>query len=338
MTRWKLARRAGALAALLAGLSAPLTLAHAAEIRLAEQFSMGYLQFNVMKRDKLIEKYAEKHGVKDVKVSWLRFNGPAAMNEALLSNSTDIVTGGVPGLITLWDRTRGTSMEVKGVSALSSQPFLLNTNKDGIKTIKDFTGSDRIAVPAVKVSVQAVMLQMACAKAFGDADFSKLDPLTVSMTPPDATIALLGGAANITAAFSVPPFQFQQLQQANIHTVLSSFDVIGPHSFTVVWTTARFRDDNPELYAAFLDALREATTIVNGHPRETAETWIKDTNSKLSVDFVTKAMTNTNVTWTMEPQGTMAFATFMHRVGTIRNEPKSWKDLFFPEIDKLRGS
>ena len=34
------------------------TTAGAAEIRLAEQFSMGYLQFNVMKRDKLIEKYA----------------------------------------------------------------------------------------------------------------------------------------------------------------------------------------------------------------------------------------------------------------------------------------
>ena len=83
--------------------------ARAAEIRLAEQFSMGYLQFNVMKRDKLIEKYATQRGLKDFKVSWQRFNGPAAMNEALLSNSTDIVTGGVPGLITLWDKTKGTS-------------------------------------------------------------------------------------------------------------------------------------------------------------------------------------------------------------------------------------
>ena len=42
--------------------------ARAAEIRLAEQFSMGYLQFNVMKRDRLIEKYATQRGLKDVKV------------------------------------------------------------------------------------------------------------------------------------------------------------------------------------------------------------------------------------------------------------------------------
>ena len=134
-------------------------IARTAEIRLDEQFSMGYLQFNVMKRDKLIEKYATQRGLKDFKVSWQRFNGPVAMNEALLSNSTDIVSGGVPGLITLWDKTQGTSFEVKGVCALSSQPFLLNTANPDIKSIKDFTERDRIAVPSIKVSVQAVLLQ-----------------------------------------------------------------------------------------------------------------------------------------------------------------------------------
>ncbi len=114
------------------------TTANAAEIRLAEQFSMGYLQFNVMKRDKLIEKYATQRGLKDFKVSWQRFNGPVAMNEALLSNSTDIVSGGVPGLITLWDKTQGTSFEVKGICALSSQPFLLNTANPDIKIHQGF--------------------------------------------------------------------------------------------------------------------------------------------------------------------------------------------------------
>ena len=86
--------------------------AQAQEIRLARQFSMGYLQFNIMKRDGLIEKYATQRGLKDFKVSWQRFNGPVAMNEALLSNSTDIVSGGVPGLITLWDKTRSEERRV----------------------------------------------------------------------------------------------------------------------------------------------------------------------------------------------------------------------------------
>src|SRR3979411_1127109 len=253
------ARVAGAVIALMTALAigrATTMVAAAAEIRLAEQFSMGYLQFNIMKRDKLIEKYATQRGLKDFRVSWQRFNGPVAMNEALLSNSTDIVSGGVPGLITLWDKTQGTSFEVKGICALSSQPFLLNTANPDIKSIKDFGERDRIGVPSIKVSVQAVVLQMAAAGAFGAENYAKLDPLTVSMSPPDATIAMLSGAGGVNSAFSVPPFQFQQLEQKNIHTVLSSFDVLGPHSFTVAWTSARFRKDTPDLYCSFLDAVK----------------------------------------------------------------------------------
>ena len=335
------ARVAGAVIAAMTALaigSATTMAAAAAEIRLAEQFSMGYLQFNIMKRDKLIEKYAAQRGLKDFKVSWQRFNGPVAMNEALLSGSTDIVAGGVPGLITLWDKTQGTSFEVKGICALSSQPFLLNTANPDIKSIRDFGERDRVAVPSIKVSVQAVLLQMAAAAAFGEENYAKLDPLTVSMSPPDATIAMLSGAGGISSAFSVPPFQFQQLEQKNIHTVLSSFDVLGPHTFTVAWTSARFRKDNPELYAAFLDAVKEATAIIAADPKGTAQSWIDDTGSRIPVETVTKVVMGPNVEWTMTPAATMKFAKFMRKVGTTRHEPATWKDMFFPEIGNLNGS
>src|SRR5665647_567984 len=184
---------------------------------------MGYLQLNVMERDKLIEKHAKLLGIPEVKVSWLLFNGPAAVNDALLSGNIDIASGGVPGLLVLWAKTKGTPQEVRGVSALSSQPFLLNSRNPDVKTIKDFKESDRIAVPAVKVSVQAIMLQMAAAKAYGEKEFAKFD----------------------------------------VQTVLNSFDVMGgSHSFTVAWTSAKFRDKNPALYKALIAALREATDIV----------------------------------------------------------------------------
>jgi NitT/TauT family transport system substrate-binding protein len=244
----------------------------------------------------------------------------------------------VPGLITLWDKTQGTSFEVKGICALSSQPFLLNTANRDIKSIKDFGERDRIAVPSIKVSVQAVLLQMAAAEAYGEANYGKLDPLTVSMSPPDATIALLSGAGGVNSVFSVPPFQFQQLEQKNIHTVLSSFDVLGPHTFTVAWTSARFRKDNPELYLAFLDAVKEATAIIATDPNGTAQSWIDDTGSKLPLEMVAKVVTGRGVEWTMTPAATMKFAKFMFKVGTIKHEPSSWKDMFFPEIGNLNGS
>ena len=325
---------AGALAGLIAQASAETH-----EIRLARQFSMGYLQLNVMEHQQLIEKHAKALGLGDVKVSWFTFNGPTAVNEALISGNIDVGSGGVPGLLTLWARSKGTPQEVRGISALSSQPFLLNSRDPNIKSIKDFKDSDRIALPAVRSSVQAITLQMAAAKEFGVKDFAKLDPLTVSMSPPDATIALLKGGAQISAAFSVPPFQYQQLESSDVHTVLNSFDVMGgSHTFTAVWAPAKFRDQNPILYKALVAALKEATDIVNKDKRAAAALWIEDSKSKLPLDMVAKLVAGLQVRWTMTPEHTMKYANFMSEVGTLKVKASSWKDYFFPEIYDANGS
>ena len=84
------------------------------EIRFARQFSMGYLQFNLMEKHQLLEKHAKAAGIPEVKVVWALFNSPAAMNDALLSGSVDIVSGGVPGLLTIWARTQGTADRGQG--------------------------------------------------------------------------------------------------------------------------------------------------------------------------------------------------------------------------------
>jgi len=91
--------------------------ASAAEIRLARQFSMGYLQLNVMEHQQLIEKQTKALGLNDVKVSWFTFNGPTAVNEALISGNIDVGSGGVPGLLVLWSRTKGTPQEVRHLGA-----------------------------------------------------------------------------------------------------------------------------------------------------------------------------------------------------------------------------
>jgi len=326
------------LAALMALAAAPAD-AQVPEIRLARQFSMGYLQFNVMEHQQLIEKHAKALGIPEVKVSWHVFNGPAAINDALLAGQIDVGSGGTPGLLLLWSKTKGTPNEVRGISAMSSQPFLMNTRSPTIKTIADLKDTDRIALPAVKVSIQAIMLQMAAAKAFGPANFGKLDTLTVSMTPPDATVALLSGGGEINNVFSVPPFQNQQLEKPGITTVLNSYDVMeGPHTFTVAWTSARFRNGNPALYKALYAAMEEATDIVNKDRRAAAALWISDSKSKLPLDFVDRVVSGPQVRWTMTPENTMKFARFMVTNGMMKDVPASWKDYFFPDIHGTNGS
>ncbi|MBI1991001.1 MAG: ABC transporter substrate-binding protein, partial [Betaproteobacteria bacterium] len=184
--------------------------------------------------------------------------------------------------------------------------YLLTTNPN-VKSLRDFTEKDRIALPAVKVSLQAVTLQIAAAKAFGDAQYAKLDHLTVSMRHPDAMIALLSGKSEITAHFSNPPFMFKQLQDPRVHKVLSSFDVFGgPASNGVIVAPSAFRRDNPRLYRVFLAALDDAIGMIRG-------------------DLTTTPL---NVT---------TYSDFMYARGTIKVKPESWKDLFFPEIHDRQG-
>jgi NitT/TauT family transport system substrate-binding protein len=326
----------GFVATMLPGVMAR---AQVPEIRFARQFSMGYLQFNVMEHHQLVEKHAKALGIPEVKVVWATFNSPAAMNDALLSGSIDIVSGGVPGLLTIWARTHGTANAVKGIAAFTSQPVLLNTRNPNVKSITDFTDQDKIAVPAVKISVQAMMLQMAAAKQWGLANYAKLDALTVGMSPPDATVALLSDSAGITSVFSVPPFQSQQLEKEGIRTVLNSYDVFGgSHTFTLAWTSSQFRDKNPTLYKALVAAFDEATQMLNKDVKPAAQYWIDNVKSKLSVEKVAEIASGAQVKWTMVPENTMKYAEFMHAVGSIKAMPATWKDLFFPEVHGLPGS
>jgi len=80
---------------------------------------MGYLQFNVIEHEKLIQKHAGARGIPDVKVSVARFNGPTWMNDALLSDSVDIVGGSPDGMFTLWSKARGSPQEVRAITALA---------------------------------------------------------------------------------------------------------------------------------------------------------------------------------------------------------------------------
>ena len=41
--------------------------------------------------------------------------------------------------------------------------------------------------------------------------------------------------------------------------------------------------------------------------------------------------------FSVAPEGIMKYAEFMHDIGTLKGQPKSWKDLFFPLSPRRRG-
>ncbi|HEY1438695.1 MAG TPA: ABC transporter substrate-binding protein [Casimicrobiaceae bacterium] len=311
--------------------------AEMSEINVAQQYGISYLPLMIMEDQKLIEKYAKASGI-GVSVSWAKFAGGNVMNEALLSNSLQFASGGVAPFVTLWARTRG-NLDVKAISAINSMPIFLNTRNPAVKTIRDFRETDRIALPAVKVSVQAMTLQMAAEKTFGEGQQNKLDALTVSLSHPDGQAALLSGRSEITAHFSSPPFQYQQLKNPAIHTVLNSYEVLGgPSTFNVVWTTSKFKNDNPKLYDAFVKALDEATALINRDHRWAAESYLRLSRDKDSVQEIQAMLDDPAIVYTTTPQNVMKYVDFMLKIGAIKTKPDSWKDLFFPNAHNLQGS
>ncbi len=328
-----------ALAALATvALSGPAAAQEQAQIRLAKQFGISYLPLTVMEEKKLLEKYTQAAGLANVKVEWSQLASGAPMNDALLSGNLDIAAGGVGPLLTIWARTKG-NLNVKAAASINSMPLYLNTINPSVKTIRDFTDKDRIALPAVKVSIQAVTLQMAAEKIFGPGKHDSLDRLTVSMSHPDGMNAMMSGRTEVTGHFTSAPFMYQQLEDKRVTRVLSSYEVLGgPSTFNVVWTAAKFRDQNPRLYKAFLAALEESMTIIGADKKAAAALWIAAEKSKLAPEFVEKILNDPENVFTTTPQNVMKYAEFMHKVGSIKEKPETWKELFFPEIHAKSGS
>ena len=307
------------------------------EIHVSRQYGISYLPLMIMEDRRLIEKHANEAGI-DVKVDWSKFASGAVMNDALLSGNLQFASGGVGPFTTLWAKTRG-NLDVKAVAAINSMPLFLVTSNPKVKTLADFTDHDKIALPAVKVSIQAVTLQMAAEKAFGPGQQNRLDHLTVSMSHPDAMAALLSGRSEVTAHLGSPPFQYEELERPGIHKVFSSYDVLGgPATFNVVWTTAKFHDENPKVYAAFVAALDEATALINGDKRAAAETYLRISKDKSGVDFILKMLDDPEIKYTTTPNNVMKYVDFMYKIHSIKVKPESWKEMFFPNAQSLPGS
>jgi len=326
-------------AALAAAFGLSALSAHAeGQLRIAEQFGIVYLLLNVAQDQKLIEKHGKAEGV-DIQVRTVQLSGGPAINEALLSGSIDVAGAGVGPLLTLWDRTYG-KQNVRGIASLGNFPYLLTSSNPAVKSIADFGDKDRIALPAVGVSVQSRILQLAAARQWGDAQYNRLDRLQVALPHPEATAALIKGGTEINAHFGNPPFQEQGLAgNASVHVVLSSYDVLGgPASATVLYTTETFRKENPKTYRAFVAALAEAAAFITSHPEQAADIYQRNEGSKVPRELLLKVIKNPQVQFKITPQNTFALASFMHRVGALKHKPSSVKDYFFDDPHNADGS
>jgi len=333
-----------ALAALVAGLSAGLAAPASAEtdeVRFAQQFGLLYLPMHAVVSQKLVETCAKEKGLGDVKVSMHRFSGGAAVNQALLSGNVDFAAGGIGPLLKIWDKTKG-RLNVRAMTNLSAMPLKLNTNDDRVKTIEDYVGltDHKIATPSVKVSIQAVVLQMAAEKKWGKGNAFKLDDMTVSMKHPSAMAAMLAGGQAVKSHFATLPTSWNELHSKGIHNVITSYDVLGGrHSTVAMYNTEAWKNDNPKLYECVWTSFRTAMDWINADKKRAAGLFHSFTKSKLPLADVEMMLTTEGeMDYALQPERTMQFAEFLHSIGSIENMPASWQDYYWENNYDQKGS
>src|SRR5262245_17103426 len=295
------------------------------EVVLGAQYGAVYLPAMAMERQRLVEKHLLANGLATVKVTWVKLGGPAAINESMISGSLHFACQGVPSLAVIWDRTRG-GVGVKALGAVASNNLWLNTRNPNIHSLKDFTEKDRIAVPSLKVSTQAIMMHIAPEQLSGQGNHTKLAHLIVRLPHPEAVAARLNPGQEIITHLATSPFHETEMK-AGLKTVTSGFDIMGGPTTGVTFTSnEKFRSENPTVFAAVNKAFDESFAWINADKRRAARLYIEMTKEKkLTEDDLTESFSGKDMEYTKVPSRMGKVVDFLERRGMVKNKDDSWK-------------
>ena len=307
-------------------------------VTIVQQRGLMYLPVDMMVTGGVLQQEATKLGLGKVEATARALSGPAAITDALLSGSAQYGAAALPSLLTLWDKTHGTPNEVRAVGTMSNGAMVLYTINPNVKTIADFTEKDRIAVPSVRISFNAMMLEMAAEKLWNDPH--RLDHLTVGLGHADAVAALSAGygSATVTAHIAVQPFTDRGLKLPGAHVVADSREVFGgPLTQVSLLATKQTRDKNPTLFKAVGNALETSIKMCNADKDAAAVLWKKAQNASESIDELRALLDDPGFEFTSQPHRIAYFAAFLNRIGTMKTKVGDWKELFWETAYNQQG-
>ncbi len=328
-----LAAGAGALAApAVVRAQAPL------KVTFAQQRGLLYLPVDMMVSGGVLQKEADKRGLGKIDATAITVGGPGAVNDAIVSGAADYGTVALPSLLTLWEKTRSTANPIKAIGTVSNGAMTLYTTNPNVKSITDFTEQDRIAVPTVRISFNAMMLQMMAEKQWGDPH--KLDHLTVGLGHPDAVVALSAGYGKsiITAHIAVQPFTERGLKLPGAHILADSRQVFGGPLTQITLIAAKdTKEKNPKLFETVAAALEESIRVANADKKAAAVLWKNAQKASESIDELTHLLDDPGFEFTSQPHRIAFFAAFLNRIGSMKTKLGDWKELFWETAYHQQG-
>lgn len=224
-------------------------------IGIAEQFGIAYAPLQIMKEKKILE---EK--LPGVEINWKQFGGPTGIREGMVNGEIDFGFMGVSPVLIGIDN----GMEWRYAAGLSSNEVAVVTSREGVKSLRDLTEKDRIAILS-PACTQHVLLCMLAEQQLGAAH--ALDSRLVSMNHPDSVNALLSGT-EITAHVSTPPYISQETE-GGASVIATGEEIMGePFTFISCVAMEAFYEEHREYYDAFQEALQESVDYINENREE----------------------------------------------------------------------
>ena len=335
LRRRSLLAATGALSCLARPSVAPAQAAHA--IRIGRIQGVNFLPTHVMQKRGLVERHAARLGLQGARAEWIDFPGGGNATDAMLAGNIDVVNAGPGNLLLLWDRTKG---GVKGIVSNSSLPTKLISRDDRLRRLTDYGASDRIALPTVLVSTQAILLQIAAEKLYGPENWRHFNAGTVQMGHADGYVAMRNPLHEVRSHFTSPPYIDRELKDVpGAHVVTTSAEILGSDLSTAInYATTRYVAREPVMVQALIDASAEAVAAIKADPAAAARDYLELSRDRLEEAELIDLLRQPDMVFETRPVGTKTFADFLARIGTLRTRPERWTDYFVDQAASLAGS
>ena len=321
-----------AVAAVLAGCQPARAVGRGGEsatgqvLRINIQAGLAHAPLLVMQSRRLLERR-----VPGLSIEWKTISQPDLVYDALASGGLDIATGSPTAF--LLGRERGLSVRV--LAGVSELPVTVISGRAGVRSLRDLGAEDRIAVPSPD-SHERTILRMAALRELGDA--RALDRLIVSRPHVEALSALLAGR-ELAAQVLVPPVLDRALASPGVRRLVEGAEVIGGASpYLLAFSTTAARSERPELFAALVDALREADRLALEEPAETmrlqAEGALAEGEEPRPAAAATaRGLDRGDVRFSTAVRGLTRVAEFLRHAGQLERSSTAWHDLVFDDVE-----
>ena len=111
-----------------------------------------------------------------------------------------------------------------------------------------------------------------------------------------------------------------------------------PLCTAVMFGTTRYAAQQPGMVQALINASAEAVASIRDDPAAAARDYLELSRDPMPAAELTEMLRAPDMEFSVDPKGTLRFAQFLHRTGTLRAKPERWSDYFVTEAAGLGGS